>query len=104
MEVRQVRREHVEQAVADLQERGLLTDAGPGEDGRRSAEQWLNAVCEDAAIVRTQLESTLREGRDKTLAIAVALKEARRMQHDIYRFAHEVHGISRHEIDQRGPL
>lgn len=96
---------HAEQAVAELREWGLLSDTGPGEDGRRSAAQWLNAVREDAAIVHMQLASTLEEGSDrsnKARCIAVALKEARRMQHAIYRFAEEVHGLSRHETDQEG--
>jgi hypothetical protein len=91
----------VEQAADDLRERGLLTDTGPDADGRRSSAQWLNAVREDAGIVHAQLESSLRAGSDPARCIAVALRETRRMQSDIYRFAQEVHGLSRAEVDQQ---
>lgn len=101
MAKQKVTSEHVERAAADLEERGLLFDAGPGGDRRRSAPQWLNAIREDAGIVHAQLESTLSAGSAKVGCLTVALKEARRMQSDIYRFAQEVHGLSRHEIDQR---
>lgn len=102
---RKVTLEHVERAVAELRERGLLSDTGPYEDGRRSAAQWLSVVREDAGIVHAQLASTLNEGSDKSdkaRCIAVALKEARRMHSDIYRFAQEVHGLSRDAIDGQG--
>jgi hypothetical protein len=95
-----VTREHVERAAADLRARGLLSDTSPDlPDGRRSAERWLAAVHEDAGIVQLQLEATLREGANKLDCLGSALHEARRMVSDIYRFASEVHGLRRDDID-----
>lgn len=97
-ERRKITLDDVERAANDLREQGLLSDTGPDEDGRRSAAQWLSAVHEDAAIVHTQLESSLAGGADVARCFAVALKEARRMQNDIVRFALEVHGLSQADI------
>lgn len=57
---------------------------------------------QDAGIIRQQLQSTLEEDLpedEKVKACAVAAKEARRLERDIYRFAQEVHGIEREAIN-----
>lgn len=81
-------------------------DTGPEKDGRRTAEQWINAMAEDTGIIAHNIAQTVKYPDDTDIArnIAVALKEARRLQSDIYRFAKEVHDISREEIDNQGPL
>lgn len=78
-------------------------DTGPQEDGTRTAAQWLAAMGEDVGMVNYQVKETLREESDaeyKAVCLAVALKEARHLQSDIYRFAKEVHGIERATIDE----
>ena len=86
-------------------------DTGPGEDGRRTAAQWVNAITEDMTLINTNIGRTLpyelalgEPSTDKVRSVAIALKEARRLQSDIYRFAEEIHGITREQIDRVGPL
>lgn len=79
-------------------------DTGPGEGGRRSKEQWLNAMQEDIGIIRTHVTGEFNDGKPSATDIAVALKEAHRLESDIRRFADEVHGISADDIRGVGPL
>jgi hypothetical protein len=48
------------------------------------------------------MDDSSRGRCDPAPCIAVALKEARRLQSDLYRFADEALGITRDEIDQIG--
>lgn len=86
---------------------GAFPDTGPQADGHRSEGQWLNAMAEDMGIIRRNIEDVafpreraMDQSRDKSLSFAVALKESRRLTSDIYRYAQEVHGITREEIDR----
>lgn len=94
--------EHVNEAITDLKARGMLANTDSDmPDGRRSAGRWLAAIREDAGIIGFTLENTLKhpDEFDNTQSIRYALKEARRLESDIYRFADEVHGIDRKTID-----
>jgi hypothetical protein len=79
-------------------------DTGPLPDGSRTTEQWINAMGEDVGLVRSYVKRSLEGEDDPALMIALALKEARRLQSDLYRFARESLGIGREEIDRQGPL
>jgi len=84
-------------------------DTGPQADGTRTAEQWLNAMGEDMGVIRMQLKDTVEHGdqltrEDIARNIAIAQKEATRLHSDIRRFAEEVHGITREDLDKVGPL
>lgn len=77
-------------------------DTGPQPDGSRTEKQWYNATGEDAGIIRMQLNFARSEGVDKedrVKAFAAALKEARRLESDLYRYASEAFDIEREEID-----
>lgn len=96
----------------------VFPDTGPGDDGRRTEDQWLAAMSEDTALLTMQVMQTttgrlkrLTDGMTDTerrefiaLRIAIALKEARRLTSDLYRYADEVHGIDRNTIERQGPL
>lgn len=93
---------HVENAVSGLRDMGLLGDTEPRKDGSRSAGAWKACIYEDTGIVRYSIDEIEKyPGEvDVTAKIAVALKEARRLQSDLYRYAREVHGIDREAIDK----
>lgn len=105
---RKITKEDVANAVEELREHGLLSDTSKNPDGTRGPEQWMNAIGEDTGIIRLQLKETvdeqIKDQIDIPKNIAVALKEVRRLESDIYRFAQEVHGIDRKTIDDVGPL
>lgn len=106
MEKRRVTEEHVKEAVEDLKERGLLSDTSKNPDGTRSAESWSNAIHEDFAIIKMQMEMAMREGTSReeiAKCLGVMRKEAIRLESDIRRFGNEVFGIGKEEIDAQGP-
>jgi hypothetical protein len=76
-------------------------DTGPQKDGTRTEEQWFNAMGQDVAIIHTNLLE-IRDGHatggDITRNLAIVLKEARRLESDIYRYAREIHDISKEDI------
>lgn len=84
----------------------MFANAGPQDDGTRTADQWWAAMGEDVAIVRTHMRRVINADvidADKetiTKEVALARKEARRLVSDIERFAKEIHGIEREEIDK----
>jgi len=85
----------------------VWSDTGPREDGTRSARQWLNAIDEDIGIMTGCLVDAVETSHpdlERAQKFAIALKEARRLQSDIYRFADEVFKIPREVIDSEGPL
>lgn len=72
---------------------------------QRNLEEWRQAVNEDISIIAYQLKESAREETvDRALHFALALKEARRLQNDIYRIASEIFDIDRKTIDDVGPL
>lgn len=82
-------------------------DTGPGEDGRRSVEQWKNAMAEDMSLVRMYVDETLNHDLPReeiALKIACARKEAGRLESDLRRFGEEVHGLTREDFDNVGHL
>lgn len=98
--------EHVDaENLGEVKPQGF-PDTGPGEDGRRNTQQWLNAISEDMSIAFRQLRETIERpyAPDKALKLALARKELNRALSDVYRFGEEVHSISREEIDSQGPL
>jgi|1185.fasta_scaffold232887_1 hypothetical protein len=86
--------------------RSGFPDTGPQTDGTRTDKQWFNATGEDAGIIKMQLgfARDAEDHEERVKAFAVALKEARRLESDIYRYASEVFDIPRDEIDAVGPL
>lgn len=77
-------------------------DTGPQKDGTRTKEQWLAAINEDFWILKKALHDSIVDDLDKedrAHKCAIAFKESRRLNSDILRFAQEVHGISREEIE-----
>lgn len=103
IERREVTEADVENAVGGLRARGLLGDTDKNEDGTRSAAAWKACIYEDTGIVRLCLDEIEKYGDsdeiDVTQRIAVALKETRRLESDLYRYADEVHGIDRQALD-----
>lgn len=82
-------------------------DTGPGPDGQRTAEQWMNAMGEDVGILRSNLQQSLEEGLERAEIakhVAIALKEVRRLTRDIERFGDEVHGLTQEDYDAVGSL
>lgn len=69
----------------------------------RTLEEWKKEVDQDVRLIVNYLREAERD-KDKALRLALALKEARRLQSDIYRIGSEVYGIDREEIDRQGPL
>lgn len=66
----------------------------------RTTEQWKKEIAEDQHLVRYYVARALvaEEGDNPIQMWAMALKEARRMESDLYRMA-AVHGITREQID-----
>jgi hypothetical protein len=70
----------------------------------RTEAEWIKEMGEDVSIIHSKLRE-IKEGHvqdigEVTLNIAIALKEARRLQSDLYRYAQDVFGITREEIDE----
>lgn len=70
----------------------------------RTLEEWKREVDDDINLVVHKLREAESEDSDRPMCLALALKEARRLQSDIYRIGSEVWGINRDEIDKQGPL
>jgi hypothetical protein len=87
---------------------GGFPDTGPQQDGTRTAAQWMNTMGEDAGLIRSYLQDTLDDNgldRDEIAKkCALARKEAQRLLSDVGRFASEVHGLSRQDLDEVGRL
>lgn len=62
----------------------------------RDRNQWLKEINEDFALIHYFL---VHENPPSARDIAMAIKEARRLQSDIYRFARDCYDINREEID-----
>jgi len=77
-------------------------DEGPRPDGTRTAAQWLAAMGEDAAIIREKVREVIMmdDPEEVSKTLALALKEAQRLQRDIYRYGEEAYGIARDAIDR----
>lgn len=79
----------------------------------RTIDQWKVEIDEDLKLIKRYakdaLDPELSEGKDgwgnlmHHRSWAMALKEARRLESDLYRMA-EVAGVTRQEIDNVGPL
>jgi hypothetical protein len=85
----------------------LLDDSGPQPDGTRTARQWMTAMGQDANLIATYLRESMTPDRPRELVardVALARKEAQRLLSDIRRFADEVHGLSKEDVDRVGPL
>jgi len=74
----------------------------------RTKDEWLLEIKEDLMILMAHIERASTDadgnGDGPTYAaqyFAGAVKEAKRVQSDIYRFAKEVYGIEAHEIDEK---
>jgi hypothetical protein len=71
----------------------------------RTLAEWKVEVDADMHLINHYLRETDRAGeQERPLRFALALKEARRLQKDIYRVARDVYGLSREDIDAIGPL
>src|SRR3954471_7582706 len=89
-----------------LSQMNQFPDTGPSPDGTRTADQWLNAMVEDIAIIRMQINEAKRADatpEDRAKAIGLAQKEAIRLLSDIARFGKDVWGITKEDIDAQGP-
>jgi hypothetical protein len=65
----------------------------------RTIEQWKHEIAEDQGLVREHVEEALSgDHPDAARCWALALKEARRMEADLYRMASVV-GVERAAID-----
>lgn len=65
-----------------------------------SLEKFKQLIVEDMSLCKYQLIEALRDDTDQPeVHFACALKEARRLESDIYRMA-KVAGVSREEIDK----
>jgi hypothetical protein len=79
----------------------------------RTVEEWKGELTQDMKLISMYVLNALdadQEGGDDGWgnplhhrAWAMALKEARRLQSDLYRMAEKA-GVSREEIDKVGPL
>lgn len=70
----------------------------------RDLEQWKRDIAQDYRLIQYHVGEALRPSTENPeLYWAVALKEARRLESDLYRMA-EVAGVTREVIDAVGPL
>jgi hypothetical protein len=70
----------------------------------RDLKEWKKEIGDDMSLINRYLGDTDEEGSHRPKSFALALKEARRLQSDIYRVARDVYGLSREDIDAIGPL
>lgn len=74
----------------------------------RDFDQWKKEIEQDVSILRFHLSrrvlEELLDPEERIKSFAMALKETRRLESDIYRLANDVYEISRQEIDAVGPL
>jgi hypothetical protein len=70
----------------------------------RTRDEWVQAMGEDVKLINYYLRLRREDEEPTALSFAMALKEARRLQSDIYRYAHDIYGISKEDIDAERPL
>jgi hypothetical protein len=69
----------------------------------RDRDQWRRELRTDVGLIHYHITDH-GGGTPNARSFAVALKEARRLESDLYRMARDVYGIERSDIDAIGPL
>jgi hypothetical protein len=68
----------------------------------RNKQQWLSAMQTDMNIIHDCVDQASDpEWVDPALKMASAIKESRRLTSDLYRYAEDILGLTRQEIDEQ---